>query len=61
MVRVGSIRISGPLSGEHILGVGSGMGPDRSIRLSSLGLVLLGLHVAPVENKRRTETVKWNV
>ena len=34
MVRFGSIRISGPLSGEHISSVGSGMGPGRSVRVS---------------------------
>ena len=31
MVRFGSIRVSGPLLGEHISGVGLGMGPSRSI------------------------------
>ena len=36
MVRVGSIRVSGPLSGEHISGVGSGMGPGRSVRVSMM-------------------------
>ena len=43
MVRVGSIRVSGPLSGEHISGVGSGMGPGHSVRVSGLGSVLPGL------------------
>ena len=45
MVRFGSIRVSGPLSGEHISGVGSGMGPGRTaVRVSGLGSVLPGLH-----------------
>ena len=39
MVRVGSIR----LSGEHISGVGSGMGSSHSVRVSGLGSVLPGL------------------
>ena len=39
----GSIRVSGLLSGEHISGVGSGMGPGRSVRVSGLGSVLPGL------------------
>ena len=43
MVRFGSIRVSGPLSGEHISGFGSGMGPGRSVRVSGLGSVLSGL------------------
>ena len=43
MVRFGSIRVSGPLSGEHILGVGSGMGPDCSVRVSGIESVLPGL------------------
>ena len=43
MVRVGSIWVSGPLSGEHISGVGSGMDPDRSVQISGLGSVLPGL------------------
>ena len=34
MVRVGSIRVSGPLSGEHTSGVGSGMDPGHSVRVS---------------------------
>ena len=34
IVRVRSIRVSGPLSGEHISGVGSGMGPGHSVRVS---------------------------
>ena len=34
MVRFGSIRISSPLSGKHISGVKSGMGPGRSVRIS---------------------------
>ena len=45
MVRVGSIWVSGPLSGEHISGVGSGMGPGHSVRVSGLGSVLPGLTV----------------
>jgi len=36
MVRFGSIRVSGPLSAEHISGVGSGMGLGRSVRVSGL-------------------------
>jgi len=43
MVRFGSIRVSSALSGEHISSVGSGMGPGRSVRVSSLGSVLPGL------------------
>ena len=43
MVRVGSIWVSGPLSGEHISGVGSGMGPGSSVRVSDLESVLPGL------------------
>jgi len=51
MVRFGSIRISGPLSGEHISGVGSDMGPGRSIRILGLGSVLsdlLNIFVSPI-------------
>jgi len=44
MVRFGSIRVSGPLSGEHISGVGSGMGSGRSVRISGLWSVLSGLN-----------------
>ena len=33
MAWFGSIRVSGPLPGEHILGVGSGMGPGRLVRI----------------------------
>ena len=44
MVRFGSIRVSGPLSGEHISGVGSGMGLGHSVRVLGLGSVLPGLH-----------------
>jgi len=43
MAQLGSIRISGLLSGEHISGVGSGMHPSCSVRVSDLGLVLPGL------------------
>ena len=43
MVRFGSIGVSGPLPDEHISGVGSGMGPGRSVRVSGLGSVLPGL------------------
>ena len=39
MIQFGSIRISG----EHISGVGSGMGLGRSTRISDLGLILSGL------------------
>ena len=34
MVRLGSIRVSSPLSGEHISGVESGMGLGHSVRVS---------------------------
>ena len=34
MVRFGLIRVLDPLSGEHISGVGSGMGPSRSVQVS---------------------------
>ena len=34
MVRFGSIRVSGPLSDEHISGVKSGMGQGSSVRVS---------------------------
>lgn len=43
MVRFGSIRVSGPLSGEHISGVGWGMGPGRSVQVSGLRSVLPSL------------------
>ena len=43
MVRFGSIRISGPLLGEHNSGVGSGMGPGHSVWVSGLGSVLPSL------------------
>ena len=43
MVRFGSIRVSGPLSREHISDVGSGMDPGRSVQVSDLGSVLPGL------------------
>ena len=43
MVWVGSIRVSGPLSGEHISGVGSSMDPGHSVRVSGIGSVLPGL------------------
>jgi len=43
MVRFGSIRISGLLSGEHISEFGSDMGPGRSVRISGLGSVLPSL------------------
>ena len=46
MGRVGSIRVSSPLSGEHISDVGSGMGPGRSVRVSGFGSVLPGLPTA---------------
>ena len=39
MVRFGSIRVSGPLSGER----NSGMSPGRSVRVSGLASVLPGL------------------
>ena len=34
MVRFGLIRVSGPLSDEHISDVGSNMGPGHSVRVS---------------------------
>ena len=40
MVRFGSIRISGPLSGEHVSNVGSGMGSGSSVQVSGLESVL---------------------
>jgi len=43
IVQFGSIRVSGPLSGEHISGVGSGVDPGRSVRISGLRSVLPGL------------------
>ena len=43
MVRFGSIRVPGPLSGEHISGVGSGMSLNRSVQISGLRSVLPGL------------------
>ena len=46
MVRVGSIRVSGPLSGEHI----SGMVPGHSVRVSGLGSILPGLSLAYLRN-----------
>jgi len=39
MIRFGSIRVSNPLSGEHISDVESSMGPGLSIRVSGLGSV----------------------
>ena len=45
MVRFGSIGVSGPLLGEHILGVGSGMGPGRSVWVSGLRSFLLDMVV----------------
>jgi len=43
IVRFGSIRILGPLSGENVSGVKSGMGPGRAVRVSDLGSVLVAL------------------
>ena len=43
MVRFGSIPISGPVSGEHISGVGSSMSLGCSVWVLGLGLVLPGL------------------
>ena len=40
MIWFGSTSDFGPLSGEHISGVESGMGLGRSVRVLSLGLVL---------------------
>ena len=37
MVRFGSIWVLGPFLGEHISGVGSGMGPGHSVRLLGPG------------------------
>ena len=34
MVRFGSIRVSGPLSGESISGIESDMGPGHSVQVS---------------------------
>jgi len=43
MTRFGSIRVSSKLLSEHISGVGSSMGPGRSVQISDLGSVLPGL------------------
>ena len=43
IIRFGSIRISGPLSGEHISAIGLDMGPHYSVRVSDLKSVLPGL------------------
>jgi len=43
MVRFRLIWVSGPLLGEHISGVGSGMGTGRSVRVSGFESVLPGL------------------
>jgi len=45
MVRFGSIRISGPLSVEHISDVGSGMGPGCLVRVLDFGSVSPGLNL----------------
>ena len=45
MVRVGSIQVLNPLSGEYISGVGWGMDPGRSVRISGLGSVFPGLGI----------------
>jgi len=45
MVRFGSIWVSSPFLGEHILGVESGMGLGHSVWVSDLRSVLLGLHL----------------
>jgi len=50
MVQFGSIRVSGSLSGEHISGVGSGMGLGRSVRISGPGSVLPGLSMMQFPN-----------
>ena len=42
MVQFGLIQVSGPLSGEHISGVESGMGPGQSVRVSSLESIFPG-------------------
>jgi len=47
MVRFASIRVSSPHSSENISSVGSGMDPGRSVRVSGLGSVLLGLVKTP--------------
>ena len=39
MVWFGSIRVSGPLSGENISGVGSDMGPGHSVWVLGFGSV----------------------
>jgi len=43
MVRIGSMWVSGRLSGACISGVVSGMGPGHSFRISGLGSVLVSL------------------
>jgi len=43
IVCLGSIRVLGLLSGEHISGVRSGMGPGCPVRVSDLVSVLTGL------------------
>ena len=43
MVQFESIRVSSPLSGEYILGVGLGIVPTRSVWVLGLGSVLPGL------------------
>jgi len=50
MVRFGSIRVSGPLSGEHISGGGSSMDPGLSVRVSGLGSVLPDLPTLTYSN-----------
>ena len=43
MIRFRSIKVSGPLSGEHIMGVGSGIGPGCLVQVSGLRSVLPSL------------------
>ena len=45
MVQFGSIWSSDLLSDELILNIESGIGPDHSVRILSLGLVLLDLTI----------------
>ena len=47
MIRFESIRVSGPLSGEHISNDGSGIGSSHLVRVSGIELLLPGLHGRP--------------
>ena len=48
MVRFGSIRVSGPLVGEHISSIWSDIGPDRSVQILNLESVLSDLGTRPL-------------